>query len=194
MDNKKDENLENKKAEKDESEAKTEKEEKTENTDKNSESKDKDSAEKTSDEEFEKLQNELKKTNESYIRLAAEYDNYRKRTTKEKTNIYNDAIAKAIENILPVLDNFELALKTPCDDEKFLKGIQMIEGQFEKILSDMGVSEIKAIGEKFDPNIHHAIKQVDDSDKESDTVIEVFQKGYMIGDRLIRPAMVSVAN
>lgn len=144
--------------------------------------------------DIEKLKAEAAEANDKYLRLFAEFDNYRKRTTKEKTECYNDAVVKCIEQILPVMDAFDMALKAPCQDEKFLKGMEMILNQFVTILGKMNVVEIKALGEKFDPNIHHAIKQAESDEMETDTVCEVFQKGYMLGDRLIRPAMVAVVS
>ncbi len=144
--------------------------------------------------EIEKAKADAAEANDKYLRLFAEFDNYRKRTTKEKTECYNDATVKCVEQILPVMDAFDIALKAPCQDEKFFKGMEMILNQFVAILGKMNVVEIKALGEKFDPNIHHAIKQAESDDMESDTVCEVFQKGYMLGERLIRPAMVAVVS
>jgi molecular chaperone GrpE len=162
--------------------------EKTEEAEKETES---ETESKTEDSALEK---ELAAAKEQNLRLFAEFDNFRKRTAKEKADIYGDATVKCIENILPVLDNFELALKAECSDEGFYKGMEMILGQFRKILSDMKVTEVETEGAEFDPNFHHAIKQVEDSEKESGTVCEVFQKGYLLGDRLIRPAMVAVVS
>lgn len=142
--------------------------------------------------ELEKAKADAAAANDKYLRLFAEFDNYRKRTTKEKIESYNDATLKCVEQILPVLDSFELALKAPCQDEKFLKGMEMILNQFKTIFEKMNIKEINALGEKFDPNIHNAIKQEDSDEYESDTICEVFQKGYMLGDKLIRPAMVAV--
>lgn len=144
--------------------------------------------------EIDKAKADAAEANDKYLRLFAEFDNYRKRTTKEKTECYNDATVKCIEQILPVMDAFDIALKAPCQDEKFFKGMEMILNQFIAILGKMNVVEIKALGEKFDPNIHHAIKQTESDEMESDTVCEVFQKGYMLGERLIRPAMVAVVS
>lgn len=148
----------------------------------------------TSCDELEKALSAAKAANEKYLRLFAEFDNYRKRTTKEKTESYNDATVKCIEQILPVLDSFNLALQSPCQDENFLKGMQMILNQFTSILEKMNVKEIDALGAKFDPTIHNAIKQIEDIEKEPDTVCEVFQKGYMLGDKLIRASVVAVVS
>lgn len=144
------------------------------------------------DEKIKALEEELKNEKDKYMRLFAEFDNFRKRTSKEKTEAYGDATAKTISEILPAIDNFDRALDTPCSDENFKKGIEMILSQINDILSKMGVTEIEAAGKPFDPNLHYAIKQVESEEAESDTVCEVFQKGYKLGDRIIRHSMVSV--
>ena len=126
------------------------------------------------------------------MRLFAEFDNFRKRTAKEKTEAYGDSAAKTIAEILPALDNFDRALDTPCSDENFKKGIEMIFTQITDILGKLGVTEIEALGQPFNPNLHNAIKQVESEDGESDVICEVFQKGYKLGDRIIRHSMVAV--
>lgn len=131
---------------------------------------------------------------DKYLRLMAEYDNYRKRTSKEKIEAYGDATSKTIAEILPAIDNFERALNAETTDESYKSGIQMIFNQLQDILSKIGVTEIEALNQPFDPNIHSAIKQVDDEDFGENTVCQVFQKGYKLGDRIIRHSMVAVAN
>ena len=148
----------------------------------------------TADDETEKLKKELEETKEARMRLLAEYDNYRKRTTKEKTDIYSDAQAKTVNEFLSVIDNFDRAMSVESTDEKFKSGMQMIFNQYLEILKKIGVSEIGAEGEEFDPNLHHAVSQVEDEELGENTIAQVFQKGYKLGDRIIRPAMVSVAN
>lgn len=143
--------------------------------------------------ELVKLQESLEDQKDSYLRLAAEYQNYRNRTTEEKKKIYGDAKVDCAKGLLDVMDSFERALEATCADENYKKGIEMTFAQLQKVFEKLGVEEIPALGEAFDPNVHNAIKQVDDSEKESDTVCEVFQKGYKLGGRLIRPAMVAVA-
>ena len=179
----------------------TEKEEKDNNTTEASDNKNKDKKDKSEkadinniniNDELEKTKKALKDANDKYIRLFAEFDNYRKRTTKEKTESYNDAVASCVKEILPVIDNFELAMTHPCEDENFLKGMEMILKQFRTILDKMNVKEIDALGKKFDPNLHNAIRQAESDKYETDTVCEVYQKGYMLENRLIRPAMVAV--
>lgn len=150
------------------------------------------STEESADAKVTALEEELKKEKENYMRLFAEFDNFRKRTSREKTEAYGDSAAKTIGAILPALDNFERALDAPCEDENFKKGVEMIFTQLNGILEKLGVTEIEALGAPFDPNFHNAIKQVESEDAESDTVCEVFQKGYKLGDRVIRTAMVAV--
>lgn len=142
---------------------------------------------------YAELEEALEEANNKYLRLFAEYDNYRKRTAKEKTETYNNATSKCVENILPVVDSFERSLDFECADENFKNGMVMIFNQFSEILSKMNVTEIEALGAEFDPNIHNAISQQSDTDYASGHVCAVFQKGYKLGDKLIRPAMVAVA-
>ncbi len=141
---------------------------------------------------IEALEKELQNEKDKYMRLFAEFDNFRKRTSKEKTEAYGDATAKTISELLPVIDNFDRALDTPCSDENFKKGIDMIFTQMKDIFAKIGVTEIDALQKPFDPNLHNAIKQAESDELEADTVCEVFQKGYKLGDRIIRHSMVSV--
>jgi len=142
---------------------------------------------------LEEKEQELADQKDQYLRLMAEYQNYRNRTTEEKKKIYGDAKVDCVKEILVVLDSFERAMEAACADETYKKGIEMTFGQMTKALEKMGITEVPALGTAFDPNVHNAIKQVDDSEYESDVVCQVFQKGYVLGDRLIRPAMVAVA-
>ena len=143
--------------------------------------------------QLEEKEQELADQKDQYLRLMAEYQNYRNRTTEEKKKIYGDAKVDCVKEILVVLDSFERAMEAACADETYKKGIEMTFGQMTKALEKMGITEVPALGTAFDPNVHNAIKQVDDSEYESDVVCQVFQKGYVLGDRLIRPAMVAVA-
>lgn len=143
---------------------------------------------------LDKITAELGEANDKYLRLYAEYDNYRKRTAKEKTQTYGDATVKCIQEILPVLDSFERALDAECTDEKFKSGMVMIHTQLTDILKKLGVTEMEALGCQFDPNIHNAIKKTEDESLGENEICEVFQKGYMLGDRVIRHAVVAVAN
>lgn len=144
--------------------------------------------------EEEKLRKELDATKDMYLRTVAEYDNFRKRTAKEKLEIYGDATLSAVSQILSVIDNFERALAVETADENFKKGIQMIFTQYTEILKKLGVSEIDAVGAEFNPEFHHAVQQIDDDKLGENTVATVLQKGYMLGEKVVRPAMVVVAN
>lgn len=143
---------------------------------------------------FDELESALNEANDKYVRLFAEYDNYRKRTSKEKTETYNNAVSKTIESLLPVVDSFERSLESECSDENFKNGMNMIFNQLMGILEKLNVTEVPGIGAEFDPNIHNAISQQDGTDYASGHVCMVYQKGYKLGDKLIRPAMVAVAN
>ena len=143
--------------------------------------------------QFSDLEDALAEANDKYVRLYAEYDNYRKRTAKEKTETYQNASAQCIEKILPVLDSFERSPEAECADENFKNGMSMIYNQLKNFMTQMNVTEIEALGAEFDPNIHNAIQQQDGTDYASNHVCAVFQKGYMLGDKLVRPAMVAVA-
>lgn len=137
---------------------------------------------------------ELKALNDKYLRVVAEYDNYRKRTAKEKESIYPEAKVSVVSSFLPVLDNFERALNAANDTDPLYEGVKMIKKQFEETLKSIGVEEIKAVGEKFDPNFHNAVMHVDDDSYGENEIVEEFQKGYKTGDRIIRYSMVKVAN
>lgn len=143
--------------------------------------------------QYAELEDALAEANDKYLRLFAEYDNYRKRTAREKADTYSNAAAKCIENLLPVIDSFERSLEAECSDDNFKNGMSMIFGQMKDFLTKMNVTEIEALGAEFDPNFHNAIQQLDGTDYASNHVCQVFQKGYMIGDKLVRPAMVAVA-
>lgn len=158
-----------------------------------------DTAEEKKEEEAEpaadtsELEAELEEQKNRYMYLYAEYDNYRKRTAKEKTETYQNASVQCVEKLLPVLDSFERSLEAECADENFKNGMAMIYNQFKNFLTQMNVTEIEALGAEFDPNVHNAIQQLDGTDYASNHVCSVFQKGYMLGDKLVRPAMVAVA-
>lgn len=141
------------------------------------------------------LEKELAAAKEAHIRTLAEYDNYRKRSTREKEAAYGDSKAACISELLPVLDNFERALATTDSDfESFKKGMEMIQKNFCDIIAKLGVEAFGEIGEKFDPNIHNGVMHVDDDEFEENVIADVFSKGYKLGDRILRPAMVKVAN
>lgn len=146
------------------------------------------------EEELAALKKELANEKERYLRLDAEYYNYRTRSVKEKAEAYENASADAVTEILSVVDNFERALSVECSDSSFKKGVEMIFNQYVKILDKLGVTEIDALGKPFDPNFHNAVNQIEDESLGENTVAVVLQKGYMLGKRVLRHAMVTVAN
>ena len=129
-----------------------------------------------------------------FVRLAAEYDNFRRRSARERDAVYLDAQSQTILSILPVYDNLERALSHECPDEAFYKGVQMTLSQFREILAGLGVTEIKAVGEVFDPERHNAVARTEDPDAGGGIITAEFQKGFMLGGRVIRFSMVAVAN
>lgn len=140
------------------------------------------------------LEAELNSEHDKFLRLAAEYDNFRKRTQKEREALYTDVKANTVASLLPVYDNLERALAAECTDEAFYKGVEMTMTQLKSIFESIGVSEIPAVGEKFDPNFHNAVMQVEAEGTESGTIVAEFQKGFKLGDKIIRFSMVQVAN
>ena len=131
---------------------------------------------------------------DSYLRLAADYDNFRKRTIKEKELSYGHGKADAVEKLLPVYDNLERALNQPTEDEAYKKGIEMTMQQLVEILTGLGVEIFGAVGDAFDPNFHNAVMHIEDENFGENTICQVFQKGFKIGDKIVRFAMVQVAN
>ena len=145
--------------------------------------------------ELEKKEAEAKELNDKYTRLFAEYDNFRKRTAKEKEGIYADAYIDALTQILPVLDNLERAAAFEgADAEALKKGLELTLKSFSETLEKMGVREIEALGKEFDPNVHNAVMHVDDESFGDSEIVEVFAKGYIRGDKVLRHSMVKVAN
>ena len=137
---------------------------------------------------------ELAAEKDKYLRLAAEYDNYRRRSQKEREAIYTDVKAQTVTELLPVYDNLARALALGSSDEAFLKGIQMTMNQLESIFAKLGVAAIPAVGEAFDPEKHNAVRHIDDENVGENIIVEEFQKGFTLGDKVIRFAMVVVAN
>ena len=144
--------------------------------------------------QLEALKKENEELSDRLYRTAAEFDNYKKRTAKEKQELSSFAKGVCIKEMLTASDNFERALNAPCKDEEFKKGMEMIFNQLCEAFSRVGVKEIEALGNPFDPNIHHAIKQVEDESFGENIVCEVLQKGYELDGHVIRHAMVVVAN
>lgn len=147
-----------------------------------------------SENELEQLREQLEQMNDKLLRTLAEYDNYRKRSVKERESIYPEAKCDVVAKVLPVLDNFERALSAQCRDPEFKKGVEMIFQSLTGALASVGVEEIPCEGESFDPNVHNAVMHVEDDSLGENVIAEVLQKGYRLGDRVIRHAMVKVAN
>ena len=131
---------------------------------------------------------------DSYLRLAADYDNFRKRNTKEKELLYTLGKAEAVEKLLPVYDNLERALNQPTADEAYKKGVELTLTELVKIFGTLGVEIYGAAGEIFDPNLHNAVMHIDDEAFGENTITQVFQKGFKMGEKIVRFAMVQVAN
>ena len=138
---------------------------------------------------------QLESVKDQFVRLTAEYDNYRKRTAKEKDALYQDAKADTIREFLAVYDNLERAVSTEGDeDSPHKKGLEMIFHQYQEILKKLGVTEIEALGQSFDPEKHNAVMHIDDETYGENVVSQVFQAGFTLGDKVIRHAIVQVAN
>ncbi len=144
--------------------------------------------------ELEQAKTQLAAKEEQYLRLLAEYDNYRKRTAKEKESTWQLATGEAAKAFLPVYDNLERALKQQTADEAYRKGVEMTMTQLKKVLSGLGLEEIPALGEPFDANLHSAVQHVEDPELGENIVKEVYQTGFKLGDTVVRYAMVVVAN
>ena len=146
-------------------------------------------------EELEKLKEEFESYKQTHLRILAEYDNFRKRTNNEKAQIYGNAVSDTINALLPVADNMERALaqeKATADDMR--KGVEMIANQFSASFEKLGITPIGEVGEKFNPDLHNAVSHIDSEELEDNVIAAVFQKGYKLGDKVIRHAMVQVAN
>ena len=148
--------------------------------------------EETSEEKEEAAEKEA--MNEKYLRLMADFQNYKRRTEKEKNDIYAFANEKIVSELLNVIDNFERALAHGAAGDSFTEGMNMIFKQLKDVLEKAGVTEIEALGADFDPNFHNAVMTEDSDQYESGKVIEVLQKGYILNNRVIRPSMVKVSN
>lgn len=151
--------------------------------------------EETLEEKLVKAEEQVKEAQDKWLRQLAEFENFRKRTNQEKQGMYNNGVRDTIEKFLPVVDNFERAVAATEDKESSTyKGIEMILKQMLDVMKAIGVEEITAEGELFDPNVHAAVMHIEDESCDDNVVVEVFQKGYKHGDKVIRPAMVKVAN
>lgn len=144
--------------------------------------------------ELEKAQKALAAEHDKYLRLAAEYDNFRKRSIKEKDARYADAKADTVGKFLPVYDDLERALANETSDEAYKKGVELIMAELKKIMTGLGVEEFGESGDAFDPNAHNAVMHVENEELGENVIAQVFQKGFRIGDKVIRHAVVQVAN
>ena len=135
-----------------------------------------------------------KAEHDSHLRLAAEYDNFRKRTVKEKEASFGNGKADAVAKMLPIYDNLERALNQPTEDAAYKKGVEMTMNELLKIFGTLGVEVFGNVGDAFDPNLHNAVMHIDSDELEENTLSQVFQKGFKIGDQIVRFAMVQVAN
>lgn len=144
--------------------------------------------------EADTLKEELAKQKEQYLFLAAEYDNFRKRSQKEKDSIYQDAKADAVKKLLPVFDNLERALNQETTDEAYKKGVEMTMQGLREAFKSLGVEEFGEAGDTFDPNMHNAVMHIENEELGENVIAQVFAKGFKVGDRVIRFAMVQVAN
>ncbi len=151
-------------------------------------------AEAPKESELDKAQAALAKEHDQYLRLAAEYDNFRKRSRKEKEALYTDVKAETAAKFLPVYDNLERALANETADEAYKKGVELIMVEFKKIMTGLGVEEFGEKGDAFDPNAHNAVMHVENEELGENVIAQVFQKGFRIGDKVIRHAVVQVAN
>lgn len=162
---------------------------------KSSEEKSEEIKEKPENNETKKLKKELSETKELLLRTAAEYDNFRKRSEREKTSIYGDATSKAVSAVLPLADSLDAALNSSnTQSEEYKKGIELLQNQLKSCFSKLNVEPFGDVGDGFDPNIHNAISHVEDEGEKESFVSTVFQKGYKMGDKIIRHATVQVTN
>ena len=146
-------------------------------------------------EELEKAKADLAALNDRYLRLRAEYDNFRKRTEREKAAIYDDATSLAVTEILPVADNLERALQLEaCSVEDLRKGVEMVQTQIQTSLTKLKITAVGEVGEAFDPNLHNAVSHIEDETLGENVISAVYQKGYKRNEKVVRPAMVQVAN
>ena len=143
---------------------------------------------------YEEALKSFEETDDRYKRILAEYDNFKRRTVKEKEAIYKDSVCETVEKMLPVLDNLERALTMECADAEYKKGMELIFKQVQDTFTNLGCEEIKAVGEEFDPELHNAVMHIEDETVAENTVVEQFQKGYKYKDKVLRYSMVKVAN
>ena len=137
---------------------------------------------------------EYDELDDRYKRILAEFENFKKRSAKEREGLYNSILSDVIEAILPVVDNLENAAKVETKDESYKQGVELVLKQFKDVLTSKGIEEIKAVGETFDPSLHEAVSSVQDDTKGEKEIVQEYRKGYKIGNRVIRHSIVVVAN
>ena len=142
--------------------------------------------------ELQKKQIELDELDDRYKRVFAEFENYKKRTQKEREGLYNSVLGDIIVNMLPILDNLQMAVNAECKDEGYKQGVELVEKQFKEFLSKNNVEEIPAVGEVFDPNVHEAVGSAQDETKQSGEIVQEYRKGYKLGSKILRHSMVIV--
>ena len=144
--------------------------------------------------ELQLKQIELDELNDRYKRVFAEFENFKKRTQKEKESLYNSILGDIIISMLPLIDNLEMAVNAECKDENYKQGVELVQKQFKEFLERNHVEEIPALGEIFDPSVHEAVSSVQDDTKQSQEIVQVYRKGYKIGSKVLRHSMVIVVN
>ena len=144
--------------------------------------------------EIEALKTELENTTDRFKRMMAEFDNFKKRSAKEREQLYNSILSDIIASFLPVMDNIEKAINAPTEDENYKQGVELVAKQLSDLLISLGVEEIKSVGSKFDPELHEAVSMVQDENLGEKEIKEEFRKGYTLKGKVIRHAMVIVAN
>ena len=173
-------------------------EEKNENLDKNekieNEKKENETVNTEKENEFDKTKQELEETTDRLKRIMAEFENYKKRSSKERESLYNSLLADIISSFLPIIDNLEKAVDAKTEDEGYKQGIELVLKQFMDTFTSLGIETIKTVGETFDPEMHEAVSSIQDETKGEKEVVQEFRKGYKIGTKIIRHAMVVVAN
>ena len=142
--------------------------------------------------ELQKKQIELDELDDRYKRVFAEFENYKKRTQKERDGLYNSVLGDIIVNMLPILDNLQMAVNAECKDEGYKQGVELVEKQFKEFLSKNNVEEIPAIGEMFDPSVHEAVGSAQDETKQNGEIVQEYRRGYKLGSKILRHSMVIV--
>lgn len=148
----------------------------------------------TSNNELEQMKKELEETTDRLKRLMAEFENYKKRSAKERENLYNSILADVIVSILPAIDNLEKAVLAETEDQQYKQGVELVSKQMQDVLTSLGVEKIDAVGQTFDPELHEAVSHVEDENLGEQEIKEEFRTGYKIGNKVVRHSMVVVAN